>query len=64
MALPQGAAPSGESTIAVMRADNRKLLHAGLIKPSRTLIADEGALQNLKTWGSIVRRYVVVWVDN
>ena len=35
MALPQAAVPSGESTIAVMRADSRKLVHAGITKPSR-----------------------------
>ena len=35
MALPQAAVPSGESTIAFMRADSRKLFHAGLTKPSR-----------------------------
>ena len=39
MALPQVAVPSGESTIAVMRADNRKLVHASLTKPSRLSIA-------------------------
>ena len=32
MALPQAAVPSGESTIAVMRADSRKLVHA--VSPS------------------------------
>ena len=46
MALPQAAVPSGESTIAVMRADSRKLVHAGLTKPSRLSIADQGALQS------------------
>ena len=30
MALPQAAVSSGESTIAVMWADNRKLVRAGL----------------------------------
>ena len=34
MVLPQGGVPGGESTIAVMRADSRKLVHAGLTKPS------------------------------
>ena len=43
MAVPQAAIPSGESTIAVMRADSRKLVHAGLTKPSRLSIADHGA---------------------
>ena len=64
MALPQAAVPSGESTIAVMRADSRKLVHAGLTKPSRLSIADQGALQFRKLWRSIVRRDIVVWVDN
>ena len=63
-ALPQAAAPSGESTIAVMRVDNHKLVHAGLTKPSRLSIADQGALQFRKLWHSIVRRDIVVWVDN
>ena len=64
MALPQAAVPSGESTIAVMRADSRKLVHAGITKPSRLSIADQGALQFRKLWRSIVRRDIVVWVDN
>ena len=64
MALPQAAIPSGESTIVVMRADNRKLVHAGLTKPSRLSIADHGALQFRIVWRSIVRRDIVVWVDN
>ena len=64
MALPQAAVPSGESTIAVMRTDNCKLVHAGLTKPSRLFIADQGALQFRKLWRSIVRRDIVVWVDN
>ena len=64
MALPQAAVPSGESTIAVMRADSRKLVHAGLTKPSRLSIADQGALHFRKMWRSIVRRDIVVWVDN
>ena len=34
MALPQAAVPGGESTMAVMRADSRKLVLAGLTKPS------------------------------
>ena len=37
------AVTSGETTIAVMRADNRKLVHAGLTKPSWLSIADQGA---------------------
>ena len=45
MALPQGPIPIGESTIAVMRADNRKLVHAGLTKPFRMSFVDHGALQ-------------------
>ena len=64
MALPQAAVPGGESTIVVMRAYNRKLVHAGLTKPSRLSIADQGALQFRKLWRSIVRRDIVVWVDN
>ena len=65
LALPQAAVPSGESTIAVMWADSRKLVHAGLTKPSRLSIADQGALQFLKkSWRSIVRRDIVVWADN
>ena len=40
MALPQAAVPSGESTIAVMRADSRKVVHTGLTKPSRLSIAN------------------------
>ena len=64
MVLPQAAVPSGESTIAVMRADGRKLVHAGLTKPSRLSIADQGALQFRKLWRSIVRRDIMVWVDN
>ena len=64
MALPQGAVLSGESTIAVMRADSRKLVHAGLTKPSRISIAHQGALQFCKQWRTIVRRDIVVWVDN
>ena len=64
MALPQGAIPSGESTIAVMQADNRKLVHTGLTKPSWMSIADQGALQFRKLWRSIVRRNILFWVDN
>ena len=64
MGLPQAAVPSGESTINVMRAYNRKLVHAGLTKPSRLSIADQGALQFRKLLRSIVRRDIVVWVDN
>ena len=64
MALPQAAVPSGESTIAVMRADRRKLVHAGLTKLSRLSIADPGALHFRKRWLGIVRRAIVVWVDN
>ena len=64
MVLPQRAVPNGESTIAVMRADSRKLVHTGLNKPSRMSIADKGALQFRKLWRSIVWRDIVVWVDN
>ena len=64
MALPQAAVPSGESTIAVMRADSCKLVHAGVTKLSRLSIADQGALRFRKLWRSIVRRDIVVWVDN
>ena len=64
MALPQAAVPSGESTIAVMRVDSRNLVHAGLTKPSRFSIADQRALQLSKPWHSIVRRDIVVSVDN
>ena len=64
MALPQAAVPSGESTIAVMRADSRKLVLAGLTKPSRLSVADQGALQFRKLWHSIARRDIVVWLDN
>ena len=64
MALPQGAIPIGENTIAVMRADDRKLVHAGLTKPLRMSIADHGAWQLRKLWRSIVWRDIVVWVDN
>ena len=64
MALPQAAVPSGDSTIAVMRADSRKLVNKGLAKPSRLSIADQGALQFRKLWRSIVRRDIVVLVDN
>ena len=42
----------------------QKLVHAGLTKPSRLFIADQGALQFRKLWRSIVWRDVVVWVDN
>ena len=42
-----------------MRADSRKLVHAGLTKPSRMSIEDQGA-----NWRSIVRRYIALWVDN
>ena len=38
MALPQGAVPSGESSIAFMRVDSRKLVHASLSKPIRMSI--------------------------
>ena len=38
MALPQGAVPSGESTVVGMRADHRKLVHTRLTKPSCTSI--------------------------
>ena len=64
MALPQAVVPSRESTIAVMRANSRKLVHDGLTKPSRLSIADQGALQFRKLWRSIVRCDIVVWVDN
>ena len=63
MALPQAAVPGGKSTIALMRADSRKLVHAGLTKPSRLSIAEQGALLFRKLWRSIVRRDIVVWVD-
>ena len=43
MALPHGAVPSGESTVAVMQAGNRRLVHASLTKPSPMSIADQGA---------------------
>ena len=42
MALPQAAVSSGESTIAAMRADSRKLVHVGLTKPSRCLLQTRG----------------------
>ena len=64
MALPQAAVPGGQSTVAVMRADTRKLVHEGPSKPSRLSVADEGALQFRKLWCSIVRRDIVVWVDS
>ena len=64
MALPQAAVPIGDSTIAVMRVASRKLGHARPTKPSRLSIADQGALQFRKLWRSIVRRDIVVWVDN
>ena len=64
MALPQGAVTSGESTIAVMRADCRKLVHAGLTKPSQMSIADQGAFQFHKLLRTIVRRDIEVAVDN
>ena len=64
MALPQAAVPSGEGTIAVMRADSRKVLHASLTKPSRLSDADQGALQLRTLWRSIIRPDIVVWVDN
>ena len=64
MALPQGAVPGGESTIAVMRAVNGKVVHAGLTKPSRMSLANQGALQFRKLWRSIDLRDIVVWVDN
>ena len=63
MALPQGAIPNAESTIAVMRAESRTLVHTGLTKPSRMSIADQGALQFCKMWRSTVTRDIVVWVD-
>ena len=59
MALPQGGAPNGESTIAVMRADSRKMVHAGLSKPSRMSIADHGALQFRKLWTALSG--VILW---
>ena len=52
------------STISTWRIIRRKLVHAGLTKPSRLSIADQGALQFRKLWRSIVRRDIVVWVDN
>ena len=64
MALPQATIRSSESTIVVMRADSLELVHVGLTKPSRLSIADQGALQFRKLWRSIVRRDIVVWVDN
>ena len=64
MALPQGDVPSGESTIAVMRAHRRKLVHACLTNPSRMCIAKQGALQFRKLWRSIVGCGIVVRVDN
>ena len=64
MALPQAAVPIGENTIAVMRADGHKLVHAGRIKQSRLSIADQGALQLRKVWRSIVRRGILVSVDS
>ena len=39
-------------------------MHVGLTKPSRMSIADQGALQFRELWRSIVRRYIVEWVDN
>ena len=45
MASPQVAVPSGESTIALMREYNRKLVHAHLTKPSRFSFANHRALQ-------------------
>ena len=63
MALPQADVPNSESTIAAMRADSRKLVHASLTKPSRLSNADQGALQFQKLWRSIDRRDIVVWVD-
>ena len=62
--LPQAAVPSGQSIIAVMRAGSRKLVHAGLTKPSWFSIADYGALQFHRLCRSLVRRDIVVWVDN
>ena len=64
MALPQASVPSGESTIAVMQADSRKLVHTGPTKPSRLFLADRGALHFRKLLRSIVRPDIVVWVDN
>ena len=64
MILPQASVPDGESTIAIMRADCRKLVHTSLTKSSRLSIADRGALQFRKLWRSIVRRDIVVWADN
>ena len=63
MELPQVAVPSGESTIDVMRANGRKLVHAGLTKPCRWAIAHQRALHFRKLWRSIVQRDIVVWVD-
>ena len=56
--------PSGESTIAFMQAESRKLVHAAVTKPSQLSIANQGALQFRKLWRSIVGRDIVVWVDN
>ena len=56
MVFPQAAVPSGESTIDVMQATSRKLVHAGVTKPSRLSIAVQGALQFRKLWRSIFRR--------
>ena len=47
-----------------MRADSRKMVDASLTKPSRTSVAHEGELQLRELWRSIVRRHIVVWVDN
>ena len=64
MALPQSAVPSGDSAIVVLRAHGRMVVHASLTRPSRMSNEDHGALQLRKLWRSIVRRCIVVWVDN
>ena len=64
MALPQGVASNGESTIVVMRANNRKLVHVRLIKPSPMSIAGQGASHFGKVRPSIITGCIVASVDN
>ena len=59
MALPQAAVPSGESTILGIRADSRKLVHAGLTKSSRLSIADQGHCSSAKC--GIALFGVILW---
>ena len=64
MALPQGAASNGESTVVVMRANSCKLVHVRLTKPSPMSIAGQGASHFGKVRPSIITGCIVALVDN